>query len=143
VRRSAQATRSRDKCSDIRSVCRNRGEYKRCCEKAEKRQSGALSAKGASKHLKANSEIIGEAAKKEDKQFFIDLGKCLSGEINAEICDPLEHDIAFVVLGNPLITAKNAVRELKERGGWTLSEEHFRVIKKRLRLAGFIRLLAS
>jgi hypothetical protein len=95
-------------------------------------------AKSASRDLKGSRALISEAARKEDKLFFIRLGKCLSGEIK-EDADQLNLYVAWIICENPSISAKDAVRELKERGGWTLTEDHFRVIKQRLGLSEPVR----
>jgi hypothetical protein len=102
--------------------------------KPSRREEIRFLAKCASRDLEASARLISWAAKKGDKLFFVTLGKCLSGE-NKEDNDRLSFFIAWVVNENPSITAKDAVRELKRRGGWTLSEDHFRVIKKRLGLS--------
>jgi hypothetical protein len=72
-----------------------------------------------------------QVALKGDKQFFIDLGKCLSGEIKTEVYSKLELDIAELVFSKPHLSAKEAVRELSKRGH-KITEEHFRVEKMRL-----------
>lgn len=66
------------------------------------------------------------------KKFFIDLGKCLSGEINPELWDKRDIDIAEIVVSNPRMRAKEAVRELVKRGHRPISEENFRNWKSKL-----------
>jgi uncharacterized protein YaeQ len=66
------------------------------------------------------------------KKFFIDLGKCLSGEIDPQLWDKRDLDIAEIVLSNPRMRAKDAVRELERRGHTGISEENFRNWKSKL-----------
>ena len=66
------------------------------------------------------------------KQFFIDLGKCLSDDIDPQLWDKRDIDIAEIVLSNPRISAKDAVRELERRGHREITEENFRMWKMRL-----------
>lgn len=69
---------------------------------------------------------------KGDRQFFIDLGKCLSGEIKTAVYSKRDLDIAELVLSGPHLSAKEAVRELSKRGHRPITEENFRVTKMRL-----------
>jgi hypothetical protein len=80
-------------------------------------------------HFKAAIEL---AADIKHKQFFIDLGKCLSGDIDPELWDKRDIDIAEIVLSNPRISAKNAVRELEKRNHRGITEENFRNWKSKL-----------
>jgi hypothetical protein len=77
-------------------------------------------------------EAIRLAAEVMHKQFFIDLGKCLSGDIDPELWDKRDIDIAEIVLSNPRISAKNAVRELEKRNHHGITEENFRNWKSKL-----------
>ncbi len=98
------------------------------------RQSGSLfRAKLASKNLKAAKNVIQHAAELNDKRFFIDLGKCLSGEIDSTVVDPLDGTMAGLLTRYPSITAKDAVDYLTKLG-YKLTEDGFRMRKKRLRL---------
>jgi hypothetical protein len=79
------------------------------------------------------SWFVDLAIEVNDKQFFIDFGKCLSGEIkDSTLFDKRERDIAEVVLFNPKMSAKDAVRELQKRGHRRITEENFRMWKMRL-----------
>jgi len=89
-------------------------------------------AKLAANDLEAYSNVIILAAQTGQKRFFIDLGKCLSGDIKSGY-DKLDYAIAVILSHNPSIKAKAAVRELKERGHPEISEENFRVRKQRLK----------
>jgi hypothetical protein len=140
---------SDEECNVMRSVLETLKLANRAIENAKVRNvlqrkspsqaSVQFLAKYASRDLKACRGLISEAAKKGDELFFIVLGKCLSGEIKKEICDRLDSDIARIVCENPSITAKHAVRELEE-WGWSMTEENFRMRKKRLGLVEFIRM---
>jgi hypothetical protein len=66
-------------------------------------------------------------------RFFIDLGKCLSGEIKCELWDKMDVEVAEIVLCNPSISAKAGVPELKKWGDVTISEDNFRMRKMRLK----------
>jgi hypothetical protein len=85
----------------------------------------------AAQNLKDSAELIQLAAQQDAKEFFITLGRCLSGEIKAMLRDKMDADIADILSENPLITAKEAVRELKRRGR-EITEDNFRVRKQRL-----------
>jgi hypothetical protein len=68
-----------------------------------------------------------------DKRFFVDFGKCLSGEIkDPTLFDNRDRDIAEIVLFNPRMSAKQAVLELEKRGHHGITEESFRMWKMRL-----------
>jgi hypothetical protein len=74
---------------------------------------------------------IQEAAVRNDKQFFIDLGKCLSGEIkNTVLFDKRDLDIAEMALF--ATSGRDAVRELEWRGHDDMTEDNFRMWKMRL-----------
>ena len=88
-------------------------------------------AKLTSQNLNAFKSLIWSMAEKGDKNFFIDLGKCLSGEIKCELWDGFDEDVTDVLCRYPKLSAKDAVLELKKRG-WTLTEEGFRMWKHRL-----------
>lgn len=102
-------------------------------------------AKLVAKDLNGMTSVVAEAAKRRDKQFFIELGKCLSRQTNAEYYDQLDFAIATFVCANPSIKAKAAVRELQKHG-WPISrkdaETVFRMRKKRLRLNEFNRMFS-
>ena len=72
------------------------------------------------------------AATIKHRQFFIDLGKCLSGGLNTELWDKRDIAIAEIVLSNPRIRAKHAVRELEKRNHHGITEENFRNWKSKL-----------
>jgi hypothetical protein len=91
-------------------------------------------AKLAAQDLKLWHKNIQVAANENNKQFFIYLGKFLSKEISAEIFDPIDLALAHLIDRNPSIKAKDAVREL-EKHGWKMTEEAFRMRKKRLGLS--------
>jgi hypothetical protein len=79
------------------------------------------------------SWFVDLAIEANDKQFFIDFGKCLSGEIkDSTLFDKRERDIAEIVLFNPQMSARDAVRELQKRGHREITEENFRMWKMRL-----------
>ena len=85
----------------------------------------------AAQNLKDRAELIQLAAQHDAKEFFIILGRCLSGEIKSTSHDTMDADVADILSENPSITAKEAVRELRKRGR-EISEENFRVRKQRL-----------
>jgi hypothetical protein len=73
------------------------------------------------------------AIETNDKRFFIDFGKCLSGEIkDPTLFDKRDRDIAEIVACNPEMSAKEAVRELEKRGHRGITEDNFRMWKMRL-----------
>jgi hypothetical protein len=73
------------------------------------------------------------AIEAEDKRFFIDFGKCLLGEIkDSTLFDRRDRDIAELLIFEPKMSAKEAVRELERRGHVGTTEENFRMRKMRL-----------
>jgi hypothetical protein len=110
--------------------------------KKDARNACRFLAKLVANDLNGMSSVVAQAAERRDKQFFIELGKCLSRQTNIEYYDQLDFAIATLVCANPSIKAKDAVRELQKRG-WPISrkdaESVFRMRKKRLRLTEFTR----
>jgi len=94
----------------------------------------------ASRDLRYFASHISGMAKANNKRFFIFLGRLLSGEIKQKTWDRLDRHLWAVLRRNPSITAKRAVMELRKHG-WEMSEENFRMRKKRLRFAELLRLL--
>ena len=88
------------------------------------------------RNFAAGALFIEIATNKNDKQFFIDLGKCLSGEIEDSRLygkfDKRDRDIAEIVLFEPEVSAADAVRELEKRGHGDITEDNFRMCKMRL-----------
>ena len=91
-------------------------------------------ANAAALDLNYSRGMILGAALRNDKQFFIYLGKFLSGEINPKTFDQLDLHVAELVCANRSIKATEAERELKKRG-WKITEDGFRMRKKRLGLS--------
>jgi hypothetical protein len=89
-------------------------------------------AKLAAHDLKAYEEEIRLAAATGRRQFFSDLGKCLSRDMKSGY-DKLDADIAAILSHNPSIKAKDAVRELVRLNHPHISEENFRMRKRRLK----------
>jgi hypothetical protein len=92
-------------------------------------------AKWASQGLKAHKRAISRAAERNDKRFFIDLGKCLSDEIDNSLYYKIAEDVALIFAFDPSIPAKDGVRLLEKFGYPRITEEHFRVLKGRLKRA--------
>jgi hypothetical protein len=90
-------------------------------------------AKLASRNLKAAKGDILMAIEDNDKAFFIDLGKCLSGEIDPILVDQRDYYVLGLLTRYPSITATDAVAQLARVGFPQITEENFRVLKKRLR----------
>jgi hypothetical protein len=76
--------------------------------------------------------VIEMAAMMKHRRFFVELGKCLSGDIDRDLWDKRDVDIAEIVLSNPRIPAKDAVHELEKRGHSGISVENFRNWKSKL-----------
>ena len=66
------------------------------------------------------------------RKFFIDLGKCLSGEIDPQLWDKRDLDITEIVLSSPRVSASDAICELRKRGHRGITEDNFRMWKMRL-----------
>jgi hypothetical protein len=80
----------------------------------------------------SSTALVLMALVRNDKRFFIDLGKCLSGEITPDLFDKRDFDMAEIVLFNPKMPARQAVLELVKRGHREITEDNFRNWKKRL-----------
>jgi hypothetical protein len=65
-----------------------------------------IHAKWASHDLKASKHIILGAAERQDKRFFIDLGKFFAVELDPTASDKMDEYVALLVAFDPLITAK-------------------------------------
>jgi hypothetical protein len=91
-------------------------------------------AKLAAQDLKGYRWHILQAANNNDKQFLIDLGRCLTGELSTDFHDRLDYDVADICCQNRSVTSKQAVQELGKRGHKNVSEEAFRMRKARLGL---------
>ena len=89
-------------------------------------------AKLAAKNLKVTADYIYKEALRGNQRFFIELGKCLSGEIKGESFNDKDYQIIRILSVNPSISAKWAVRKLRTKGVH-MTEEHFRVAKARLK----------
>lgn len=89
-------------------------------------------AKNCARNLKATWVGIAREAQKGNRQFFIDLGKCLSGEIDSTLYEKSDYDLADIVGRNPSISAREAVREMIKRGHREVTEDTFRMRKHRL-----------
>jgi hypothetical protein len=76
--------------------------------------------------------VIGFQSLMKNKEFFIQLGKCLTGEIDRQLVDQRDIDIAEIVLFHPQLSAADAVSELQRRGHRGITEENFRMWKMRL-----------
>jgi hypothetical protein len=75
------------------------------------------------------------ATQENDKQFFIDFGKCLSDDISAELFSKYDRDVAEIVLQldeHPGMPIAAGVRELHKRGHTRMTEDNLRNWKKKL-----------
>jgi hypothetical protein len=77
--------------------------------------------------------LVDMAVAKNDKQFFIHFGKCLSGSIkDPALFDKRDRDIAEIVAANPRVSAGDACLDLARRGHHHVTKANFRVRKMRL-----------
>jgi hypothetical protein len=102
--------------------------------KAQSRQGAEI----AAHDVKASASLISLSALEGDERFFIYLGKYLSGEMNSTFPDKLDFYVWHILRRNPSIKSPDAVRELKKHG-FTMTEEAFRMRKKRFGFAKFKR----
>jgi hypothetical protein len=79
--------------------------------------------------------VIGFQSLMKNEEFFVQLGKCLTGEIDRQLVDERDIDIGEIVLFHPELSAGDAVSELQRRGHREMTEENFRMWKMRLRKA--------
>jgi hypothetical protein len=108
------------------------GEFFR--ETGQRHRESKVIAKLAAKDLKGWRWDIAQAARNNDKYFFIDLGCILSGELSGDLHDKLDADIAEICIVNPGISTRDALVELEKRGHKSLKEHTIRTRKKRLGL---------
>ena len=73
-------------------------------------------AKLVSKNLKGGKQVLLQAADDNNSKFFIDLGKCLSGEIDCTPFVSMDLYLAGLLNRYPSITAKDVVDELERVG---------------------------
>jgi hypothetical protein len=99
----------------------------------ETENDGLFWAKLVSKNLKGGKQILLQAADDKNSKFFIDLGKCLSGEIDSTPFDLMDLHLAGLLNRYPSITAKDVVDQLVRVGFPRITEENFRVRKQRLK----------
>lgn len=76
--------------------------------------------------------VIGFQSMMKNKEFFVQLGKCLTGETDHQLVDRRDIDIAEIVLFHPELSARSAVRELMRRGHRPITEQNFGMWKLRL-----------
>jgi hypothetical protein len=76
--------------------------------------------------------VIGFQSLMKNKEFFIQLGKCLTGEIDRQLVGKRDIDIGEIVLFHPELSARDAVRELVRRGHRPITEQNFGMWKMRL-----------
>jgi len=89
-------------------------------------------AKLAANDLRHAADRIYEEARHGNERFFIELGKCLSGEIKRDLVDAIDKQMLRILSINPSMSAKEAVRRLALKG-YQITEENFRVRKQRLK----------
>ena len=86
-------------------------------------------------YMKEVMRVIGFQSLMKNEEFFVQLGKCLTGEIDRRLVDKRDIDIGEIVLFHPELSAGDAARELQRRGHRNITEENFRMWKMRLRKA--------
>ncbi len=91
-------------------------------------------AKLAAKDLKAHRWDIAQAAVNNDRGFFIDLGRILSGELSGDFYDKLDADIAKICIANPGLSTHKLLKELQKRSHHSVEEQTIRTRKTRLGL---------
>jgi hypothetical protein len=103
-------------------------------ETGQRHRESKIIAKLAAKDLKAHRWDIVQAANNNDRGFFIDLGRILSGEISRDFnYDKIDHCIAEICTASPGISTRSIQVELKKRG-YSVEEQTIRTRKMRLGL---------
>jgi len=108
------------------------GEFFR--ETGQRERESKIIAKLAAKDLRKWRWEIAQAAFNRDRNFFIDLGRVLSGDMREGFHDKLDADIAEIYAENPMISTRKAVIELERRGHSSVEEQTLRTRKSRLGL---------
>jgi hypothetical protein len=103
-------------------------------ETGQRHRESKIIAKLAAKDLKAWRWQILQAANNNDKNFFIDLGKILGGEINKELCDKLDLALIEIITRNPRANMRRIMDMLGKWGIEYVDEGTVRVRKSRLGL---------
>jgi len=133
ARVASDAELMRSVCDSIKPKSEQRDDLQDAFQRMEaERLDWHRIAKLAAHDLKAYQKEIRLAAATGQRQFFINLGKCLSRDMKSGY-DKLDADIAAILSHNPSIKAKDAVRELVRLNHPRISEENFRMRKKRLK----------
>jgi hypothetical protein len=88
----------------------------------------------AATDLRFSADRIYEQARHGNERFFIELGKCLSGEIKRDLVDAVDNQILRILSSRPSTSAKEAVQILRTKS-FQITEENFRVRKQRLKAA--------
>ena len=131
-------TRVRDAGDALLVWWRKAGWLKPELTKAQARQAAEI----AAYDMKASAPLISVSALQGDEWFFICLGRYLSGEMTSTVPEKLDFHLWDILRRNPSIKSPEAVREL-EKFGFAMTEEAFRMRKKRMRVADFKRFRAT
>ena len=100
----------------------------------QRKRESRVVAKLAAQNLQAYRWHIAQAANNSDKQFFIDLGKILTGEISGAFCDKINTALIEIYAKQPTANTRQIITALNKRGLNDIEEGAIRVRKSRLGL---------
>ncbi len=100
---------------------------------SQRHRESKVVAKLVAKDLKAWRWEIVQAANNNDRHFFIDLGRVLSGEVSGDLCDKIDEALIELWAKHPELSAREISAELCARG-IEADENTIRKRKSRLRL---------
>jgi hypothetical protein len=99
----------------------------------QRHRESKIIAKLAAEDLKAWRWQIAQAANNNDRNFFIDLGRILMGDVSGNLCDKTDEALIEIWVAHPEFTARQIAAELARRG-IDVDENTIRKRKSRLGL---------
>ena len=108
------------------------GEFFR--KTGQRHRESKIIAKLAAEDLKAWRWQIAQAANNNDRNFFIDLGRILKGDVSGDLCDKTDEALIKIWAKHPEFTTRKIAAELAQRGIEVDDENTIRKRKSRLGL---------
>jgi hypothetical protein len=85
-------------------------------ETGQRHRESKIIAKLAAQDLKAWRWHIAEAANNNDRNFFIDLGRILKGDVSGDLCDKTDEALIEIWAAHPEFTTRQIATKLARRG---------------------------
>ena len=103
-------------------------------ETGQRHRESKIIAKLAARDLKGSRWHIAQAAGNNDRNFFIDLGRILKGDVSGDLCDKTDEALIEIWAAHPEFTTRQIATELERRGIEVDDENTIRKRKSRLGL---------